>query len=103
MKILRIAGLGIVSYIGIVILAVVIAITIIFTYFPLQSFLFARGEFLLFISSELNMIPLFMIMILIIYALFRLKEKYFQKQIEKIEGDNNPIRIENLSYILWNE
>jgi len=93
----RIAGLGIVSYIGIVILAVVIAITIIFTYFPLQSFLFARGEFLLFISSELNMIPLFMIMILIIYALFRLKEKYFQKQIEKIEDDDKPIEIENLT------
>ncbi|MDF2883583.1 MAG: hypothetical protein K0R54_4140 [Clostridiaceae bacterium] len=100
MKTLRIAALSILYFIGTIILAVVIALAALFTYFHLQIFLFARGDYLLFVSSELNMIPVIMIMVLIIYALFSIKERYLKKN-EKHIGitieEENPVDIETLS------
>lgn len=78
-------GLGILYIIGTIILAVIIALTTIFSYFPLQLYLFGRGNYLLFSSSKINMVPIFMIMILMIYGLFVLKEKIFSQKYPELE------------------
>lgn len=77
MGVLKILGLSILYFVGIVIFATVLALGTLFTYFPLQMYLFGRGDYLLFVSSKFNMIPALMIMLLIVYAFIRLKERFF--------------------------
>lgn len=92
-------ALSILSYIGTVIIVIVIAITTTLAYFSLQLFLFSRGDYLLFVSNTLNIIPVIMIMILIIYGFIQIKEKFFKKNNEQIEiiEDDEIIDIETLS------
>lgn len=80
MNLLKIIGISILSFLGVCILATVMALAVIFTYFPLQLSLFGKGEYLLFISSEINIIPVIMTILLIIYALFSIKEKFFKNK-----------------------
>lgn len=99
MKILKVIGIGILYFIGTIIFASILALGTIFTYFLLQMFLFGRGDYLLFVSNNSNMIPVFMIMILIIYAVFKIKEKLSKRkevQTELIE-EAEPIDTETLS------
>ncbi|MEQ8156923.1 MAG: hypothetical protein ABRQ25_18960 [Clostridiaceae bacterium] len=100
MKTMKMAALNTLYYILTFIFAVVIALTTIIAYFSLQSFLFGRGGYLLFVSNTLNMIPILMIVILIIYNFARIKEKFFirkEKQIIIMEEDEEPVDIETLS------
>ena len=85
MNLLKMIGISILKFLGVCILATVMALATIFTYFPLQLLLFGIGEYLLFISSEINIIPLIMIMILIIYTLFQIKEKLFKNKGQTAE------------------
>lgn len=99
MKILKVIGIGILYSIGTIIFATILALGTIFTYFPLQIFLFGRGDYLLFISNNSNMIPVFMIMTLIIYAVIKIKEKLFKRkevQAELIE-EAEPVDTDTLS------
>lgn len=93
MKILKVIGIGILNFIGIIIFATILALGTIFTYFPLQIFLFGRGDYLLFISNNSNMIPAYMIMILIIYAAIKIKEKLFKRKEEQKDliGEAEPV------------
>ena len=99
MTILKVIGYGILYFIGIIIFAVIVVCATIIPYFSLQMRLFGKGDYLLFISSTLNMIPVIMIMILIMYALIRVKEKLSrrkEKRQEKIEEDDELVDIEKL-------
>ncbi|WP_291635057.1 hypothetical protein [Clostridium sp.] len=78
MKILKFIAISILFFLGIIILAIVIALTTLITFFLLQSLIFCRGNYLLFISSPINMVPSAMIMVLIIYLFFQLIEKFFK-------------------------
>lgn len=84
MKTLKIFALSILTFIGIIIISVIIALTILFGYFSLQLFIVGGGNYLLFVSDELNMIPVFMIILLSVYALIIIKEKLFKNK-EKLE------------------
>lgn len=98
MRILKIIGVGIFYFIGIVIFATIMALGTMFTYFYLQMLLFGRGDYLLFVSSS-NTIPVIMIMILIVYVFIQIKGKIFknkEKQIEIIEEDDEYVDIETL-------
>ncbi|MGH4118633.1 hypothetical protein [Clostridium sp.] len=102
MEILKMLGQGILSYIGTVIFAVVISLTAMFGYMSLQLILFKNGDYLLFISSNLNIIPIIMIIILFVYLSFVIRDKFFEKkekQLEIIEDeeDEEPLDIETLS------
>lgn len=103
MKILKFIGLMILYFSGIIIFATVMALTTLFAYFTLQTMLFGRGNYLLFVSSQINMVPVIMIMILIVYILFQLKERFFKKKediIELLEEANNAIGNEQENEIL---
>ena len=55
---------------------------------------------MLFVGGDLNMIPSIMIIILIIFVLFRIKEKFFnnkEKQAEIIDENDTPSGIEDLN------
>lgn len=100
MKILKFIGQGILYFIALIIFAVVLVLGTLFIYFPLQTFLFGRGDYLLFISGDANMIPVYMIMALIVYFAFVIKEKFFKRkdeQIDILEEDEEPLDIEQLS------
>jgi hypothetical protein len=100
MKILKFIGQGILYFIALIIFAVVLVLGILFIYFPLQTFLFGRGDYLLFISGDANMIPVYMIMALIVYFASMIKEKFFKRkdeQIDILEEDEEPLDIEQLS------
>ena len=102
MEILKMLGLGILSYIGTVILVVVIALTTIFGYMTLQLALFGNGNYLLFISSNLSIIPIIMIGILFIYFLLVMREKFVErkeKQLEILDENKEPIDIETLNKV----
>ena len=102
MEILKMLGQGILSYIGTVILGVVIALTTIFGYMSLQLVLFGNGNYLLFISSNLSIIPIIMIGILFVYLLLVMKEKFVErkeKQLEILDEDEEPIDIETLNKV----
>jgi hypothetical protein len=102
MEILKMLGQGILSYIGTVILAVVIALITIFGYMSLQLVLFGNGNYLLFISSNLSIIPIIMIGILFIYLLLVMREKFVErkeKQLELLDEDEEPIDIETLNKV----
>lgn len=99
MTILKVIGYGILYFIGIIIFAVIVVFATLIPYFSLQMLLFGKGDYLLFVSSTLNMIPVIMIVILIIYALIRVKEKLSmrkEKLQEKIEEGDEPVDIEKL-------
>lgn len=84
----------------IIILALVTTGVLFLAYYSLKLFLFAKGDYLLFVSGKLDMIPITMILMLITYAFNRIKEKFSErknKQIEIIEEDNEAVDIEALS------
>lgn len=100
MKILKFIGQGLLYMIAIILLAVVLVLGTFFIYFPLQTLLFGRGDYLLFISGDANMIPVYMIMILVVYLTFKVKEKFFTRKDESIElpeEEEEPINIKQLS------
>lgn len=100
MKVLKMVGFSILYFAGIIIIAVVIALSTLFGYFSLQLFLFGKGDYLLFVSNTLNMLPVLMIMLSIIYAFIRIKDKFFNrknKQTVIIEENNEPLDIETFS------
>jgi hypothetical protein len=100
MRIFKYIGLGILYMIGIIIFATILALGTIFAYFPLQLLLLGRGDYLLFVSGDANMISVYLIMILIVYFAFVLKEKFFKRkdmQEELLEQDDEPLDMETLS------
>jgi hypothetical protein len=99
MKILKFISLGILYMIGLVIFATILALGTIISYYPLQTILFGRGDYLLFISGDANMIPVYMIIGLIIYFVMKLKDKLLKRKVEQIEPleDEEPIDVERLS------
>lgn len=80
MKILKAIVFFIRTFLGIIIIGTIITIATMFTYFPLQQFLFGRGEYLLFVTSKINMISVIMIMVLMIYLLLHLYNKIENKK-----------------------
>ncbi|PRR79849.1 hypothetical protein [Clostridium vincentii] len=100
MKKMKRIVLSIFYFIGIVILALVTTGVVFVAYYYSKLFLFAKGDYLLFVSGELDMIPITMILALITYAFIRIKEKFSErknKQIEIIEEDTETVDIETLS------
>lgn len=99
MRILKSIGLGLLYIIGLILFATILALGTIFAYFPLQLLLFGRGDYLLFVSGDANMIPVYMIMGLIIYFVMKLKDRLFKRKEEQIEPLENeePLNIETLS------
>jgi hypothetical protein len=100
MKALKMIVFSIFYYVVIVILAVIIALATLLGYFTLQLLIFGRGDYLLFVSNSLNIIPVIMIINLIIYALFKIKEKLSKRKEQQIgitEEDDEPVDIETLS------
>lgn len=98
MGILKAAGVAILSLIGLIIFATVMALGTLFSYFYLQMLLFGRGEYLLFVSGDLNMIPVSMIIILIIYVFIAIKDKFSKKKeerVEIIEEEDEPVDVDN--------
>jgi hypothetical protein len=100
MKILMLIGFTILYMIGITIFATILALGTMFTCFSLQMLLFGRGDYLLFVSNGLNIIPAIMIMILMIYAFVRIKERFFKRKeghlLPTVE-DVEPAEIETFS------
>ncbi len=87
MNVLKALGLSVFKYISFVILVVIIAMTTLFSYFSMQMYLFGKGDYLLFVSNNFNVIPACMIMFLIIYWIIIIKEKYINnKKIQKFEN-----------------
>ncbi len=82
MNIIKILGLGALKYIGIVILVVIIVISTLFGYFSLQMYLFGKGDYLLFVSNNLNIIPAFMIMLLLLYFIITAYNKLMAKKYD---------------------
>lgn len=101
MKILKTIIFTILYNIGLIILAVIIALGTLFTYSFLQVFLFGRGDYLLFISDEFNMVPILMLMIYIIVYIIVIKQKKIEKKIENqseiIKIYEEPIEVETPS------
>ncbi|MFT5875064.1 MAG: hypothetical protein ACI8WT_004044 [Clostridium sp.] len=85
MKIFKFIAIAILGFLGIIILAIVIPLTTLIIFFLLQSLIFCRGKYLLFISSPINMVPSAMIMVLIIYFLYQLIEKFFKGKDRIVE------------------
>lgn len=99
MKALRTVGVGILYSIGSILFAVTAALAVLFGYFYIQFSLVGRGDYLLFISGESSVIPVFMILILIVYAGFKAKEKLSKNEImlsEIGEKDQEPFDIKSL-------
>jgi hypothetical protein len=99
MKVLKTIGLGILYFIGIVIITMVVIFAMVWGYFSAQLFMFCKGDYLLFVAGDLNMIPIIMIIILIIFVLFRIKERLFNRkneQIEIIDKNDEPLDSEEL-------
>jgi len=71
-------GLGILKYIGKVIILSIIAIVIGLGYFYLQTYIFGKGNYLLFISNNYS-IPVFMLLILYIYFVATIVNKLDSK------------------------
>lgn len=100
MKKMKRIVLSIFYFIGIVILALVATGVVFLAYYSLKLFLFAKGDYLLFVSGKLDMIPITMILMVITYAFIRIKEKFSEKknkQVEIIEEDTETVDIETLS------
>lgn len=103
MNILRTAGSGIYYFIRTIILAVlavVVGLVILWGYFSLQIFIFCRGNYLLFVTDDLSMIPVIMIIILIVFVPWGIKERFFnsnKKQELIMDESDEPLDIEKLS------
>jgi len=100
MKVLRTAGLGILYFIGTIILVVAVALGTLWGYFSLQLLMFGKEDYMLFVAGNLNMVPAIMIMVLIIFAIIGIKEKIFnskEKQVEITDESDKPLNIEELS------
>jgi len=97
MKLLKYFFHGILGYILKIVLAVVVAISSLIAYFSLQMLLFGRGDYLLFVSNEYNIVPAIMIMILIIYWLMVLGDKFINYRDEQIKEDHCefPLELDN--------
>ena len=104
MKVLRLAVFGIIKFIGTIIIALVLALTTLWGYFSLQFFMFCRGDYLLFVAGDLNRIPTNMIMILIVFSLFVIKKRLFNRKAKHEEIIDGKIlklfKIGKISYIL---
>ena len=104
MKVLRLAVFGIIKFIGTIIIALVLALTTLWGYFSLQLFMFCRGDYLLFVAGDLNRIPTIMIMILIVFSLFGIKKRLFNRKAKHEEIIDGKIlklfKIGKISYIL---
>lgn len=101
MHTLKNIGLCILKYIGTVIIAVVIVLSVLLGYFSLQIKLFGKGDYLLFISNNLNIIPALMIIILFGYFIMTFADKLINEialNDEEIQYINSQENIENLSY-----
>lgn len=85
MELLKGFFLGIMGFVLKVVLAVVVAISTLIAYFSLQMILFARGDFLLFVAKDYNIIPAIMLMILIIYGLMYLGHKLFNSEVKQTQ------------------
>jgi len=85
MEILKGFFLGIMGFIVKVVLVVVVAISSLIAYFSLQMLLFARGDYLLFVARDYNIIPAIMLMILIIYGLMYLGNKLFNSKVKQAQ------------------
>jgi len=90
MKILKQAGLGIVSFVVEIILIVILAGGSLFAYGTLYNMLLAKGDYLLFVPNKLNIVPALMFGIFLgcalIYTFFiilsiysKIKEKLLKK------------------------
>ncbi len=93
MKLLKYFFLGIFGYILKIVLAVVVAISSLIAYFSLQMFLFGRGDYLLFVSNDYNIVPAIMLMLLIIYGLMFFGDNFFN-------GKDGQIKVENPEFPL---
>lgn len=99
MDIIKILGLGVLKYIGIVILVVVIVIPTLFVYFSLQMYLFGKGDYLLFVSNNLNIIPAFMIMLLLLYFIITAYNKLIAKKYDNEWTDDETQNDDSLENI----
>ena len=103
MKVLRSAWLSILYFIRTIILTVVAGVIVLGAlcgYLSLQPFMFCKGDYLLFVGGDLNMIPAIMIIILIIFVLFRIKERFFnrkEKEADIINENDEPLDIKDLN------
>jgi len=100
MKLLRLAVFGIIKFIGIIIIALVLALATLWGYFSLQFFMFCRGDYLLFVAGDLNRIPTSMIMILIVFILFGIKKRLFYRKAkheEIIDENKESLDIEGIN------
>lgn len=100
MNTLKYFGLGVLTFIGIVIISVAVGLVTLFGYFYLQLLIVGRGDYLLFVASESNMVPVVMLIILIAYILLVIKEKIFKnkEKLEEIIEDEEPIDVESLNW-----
>lgn len=102
MKALKIVVLGILNSIGLIAFAVATALAVLWGYFYIQFFLVGRGDYLLFVPGETSMIPVFMILILLVYVALKAKEKFSRNEkklsemIEMIEENQEPLNVESL-------
>lgn len=87
MEILKAIGLRFLKYVGAVIIAVIVVLVTLFSYFPLQMYLFGRGDSLLFISGPLYIIPVFMTMILLLFLIISFCSKFSAKKFEEWMDD----------------
>ncbi len=99
MNIIKILGLGVLKYIGIVILVVIIVIPTLFVYFSLQMYLFGKGDYLLFVSNNLNIIPAFMIMLLLLYFIITAYNKLIAKKYDNEWTDDETQNDDSLENI----
>lgn len=84
MKILKRVLKGIICCIGAIILIVLLALGSLILYVILTSIILGRGDYLLIVtSSKLELIPVMMVMFLIMYGLFKLKERFFPSELDK--------------------
>ncbi len=102
MKAFKTAALGIIYSVGSILFAVAAVLAAIFGYFCIQLLLVGREDYLLFVSGKSSVIPLFMIMILIVYGAFKAHEKLsknkkkISEMIEMSEQDQETIDLESL-------
>jgi len=98
LKILKLISLSFLRYLGMIIFVVVLVLATLFTYFYLQDLIMLRGDYLLSVTSPINILAVVMIMLLITFKLIQLKDKLFSKKEESLQ----PVEYmdENQSYII---
>lgn len=74
---------GILKLIATIIVVVAVALALIFGYNMLQLFIFARGDYLLFVANGLSFLPIMIILFLIEYNYYNIKEKNTNKKKNK--------------------